>query len=127
MRRWVCVPSAAALVCGPPAEPIDVPLQRIGGNAAKPTDPHRLDLASGDQRVHQGAADTEPISSLLHGEDPLVGDSDTDITAARRAGTAVVAYANKPGKHDLLAAHRPDAVIDDLHELVAAAKLPHLS
>jgi HAD superfamily hydrolase (TIGR01662 family) len=57
----------------------------------------------------------------------LVGDSSTDITAARRAGTAVVAYANKPGKHDLLAAYRPDAVINHLHDLVAGAKLPYLS
>jgi HAD superfamily hydrolase (TIGR01662 family) len=57
----------------------------------------------------------------------LIGDSSSDITAARRAGTAVVAYANKPGKHDLLAAYRPDAVVGHLHDLVAAASLPNLS
>ena len=32
----------------------------------------------------------------------LVGDSVSDIVAARRAGVASVGYANKPGKHEKL-------------------------
>lgn len=47
----------------------------------------------------------------------LLGDSTTDITAAHAAGTAVIAYANKPGKHARFAPHRPDVVIDSMSDL----------
>jgi HAD superfamily hydrolase (TIGR01509 family) len=54
----------------------------------------------------------------LHGTYPgeclMIGDSITDIHAA---GTPVVAYANKPGKHPRLATHHPDALIDRLTDL----------
>jgi HAD superfamily hydrolase (TIGR01509 family) len=56
----------------------------------------------------------------------LIGDSTAEITAAHRAGTAVVAYANKPGKRDALAASRPDALIDELADLTRAATLPYV-
>ncbi|WP_019806723.1 HAD family hydrolase [Saccharomonospora halophila] len=70
----------------------------------------------------------KPDPHLLHramtahgtspGECLMIGDSSSDIQAARAAGTAVVAYANKPGKHQRLAAHHPDAIIRDLTELM---------
>jgi HAD superfamily hydrolase (TIGR01509 family) len=50
----------------------------------------------------------------------LLGDSATDITAARTAGTAAIGYANKPGKRDAFAALAPDDVIADLAEVTSA-------
>lgn len=47
----------------------------------------------------------------------MVGDSVSDIDAARSAGTAVIAYANKPGKREVFAGRSPDAIIDDMSEL----------
>ena len=47
----------------------------------------------------------------------LVGDSTTDIIAGHAAGVAVIAYANKPGKRQAFAGHRPDVVIDTMHEI----------
>ncbi len=58
----------------------------------------------------------------IHGTSPgeclMIGDSTTDIQAARAAGTLVVAYANKPGKRERLAAHQPDAIIDHMADLL---------
>jgi phosphoglycolate phosphatase-like HAD superfamily hydrolase len=48
----------------------------------------------------------------------MVGDSASDIEAARGAGVAVIAFANKPGKHDRLAALHPDAIIRSMADLV---------
>ena len=50
----------------------------------------------------------------------LIGDSTTDILAARAAGTAVIAYANKHHKRDSFAAYRPDAIIDSITDLTEA-------
>jgi beta-phosphoglucomutase-like phosphatase (HAD superfamily) len=50
----------------------------------------------------------------------LIGDSTTDILAARAAGTAVIAYANKHDKRDSFAAYRPDAIIDAITDLTDA-------
>ena len=50
----------------------------------------------------------------------LIGDSITDITAARAAGTAVVGYANKPDKHHSFATHQPDAIISSMDEIAQA-------
>lgn len=52
----------------------------------------------------------------------LIGDSVTDITAARRAGTAVIAYANKPGKRQNFAPHRPDAIIEHMQAITHALR-----
>lgn len=58
----------------------------------------------------------------LHGTNPgeclMIGDSTTDIHAARAAGTPVVAYANKPGKRERLAPHQPNAIIDHMADLL---------
>jgi phosphoglycolate phosphatase-like HAD superfamily hydrolase len=51
----------------------------------------------------------------------LIGDSATDIEAARAARTAVIAYANKPGKQDRFVPLRPDALITAMSDLTAAA------
>jgi HAD superfamily hydrolase (TIGR01662 family) len=50
----------------------------------------------------------------------LIGDSTTDILAARAAGTAVIAYANKHDKRDGFAAYRPDAIIDSITDITEA-------
>lgn len=66
--------------------------------------PHLLALAIRQLR-------TEPSECVL------IGDSTTDITAAHAAGTAVIAYANKPHKRAAFTPHGPDAVIHDMHEI----------
>jgi phosphoglycolate phosphatase-like HAD superfamily hydrolase len=53
----------------------------------------------------------------------LVGDSRTDMTAARLAGVAAVGYANKPGKREALADAGADVVIDDMEALVQAVAI----
>jgi len=53
----------------------------------------------------------------------LIGDSTTDVEAAQQAGTAVVAYANKPGKREAFEAQRPDAIIETMHDIAAAASV----
>ena len=52
----------------------------------------------------------------------LVGDSITDIVAARAAGVASVGYANKPGKHETLRNAGADSVIEDMRALAQGAK-----
>lgn len=73
-------------------------------------DPHLL-----QQAVHARRA--EPNECVL------VGDSTTDIQAARAAHTAVIAYANKPGKHARFAVLDPDVVITAMQDLAEAATL----
>jgi phosphoglycolate phosphatase len=53
----------------------------------------------------------------------LVGDSLTDITAARHAGVASVGYANKPGKRRTLSDAGADVVIDDMQALAQAVAI----
>ncbi|GAA0254753.1 HAD family hydrolase [Saccharothrix mutabilis subsp. mutabilis] len=50
----------------------------------------------------------------------LVGDSLTDLLAAQAARARVIGYANKPGKADLFAAERPDAITTDMVSLARA-------
>ncbi|WP_067879572.1 HAD family hydrolase [Nocardia vermiculata] len=50
----------------------------------------------------------------------FVGDSTTDIQAARAARVSSIAFANRPEKIDRLAAHGPDAVITRLADLTDA-------
>ncbi|MCG5464125.1 immunity 21 family protein [Micromonospora sp. MED01] len=47
----------------------------------------------------------------------LVGDSITDIAAARAAGVACVGYANRPGKAERLAAAGADAIVTDMTDM----------
>jgi phosphoglycolate phosphatase len=57
------------------------------------------------------ALDTEP------GECTLVGDSVTDVQAARLASVHSIGYANKPGKRESLAAAGAGAIINSLADL----------
>lgn len=50
----------------------------------------------------------------------FVGDSMTDIQAAKAAGVPCIAYANKPGKRHQFEQSDATAVIDDMHELADA-------
>jgi HAD superfamily hydrolase (TIGR01509 family) len=50
----------------------------------------------------------------------LIGDSMTDIAAARAAGVRVVGYANSPSKLSSFPAASPDAIVPNLADLVAA-------
>jgi HAD superfamily hydrolase (TIGR01509 family) len=82
-------------------------------------------------RTRARAEDLKPDPFLLHralderaakpSEAVLVGDSITDIQAARGAGVAVIAYANKPGKDRALGSFEPDALITSMDELVREA------
>jgi HAD superfamily hydrolase (TIGR01662 family) len=56
--------------------------------------------------------DAEPNQCLM------VGDSLSDLEAARAVGMAVVVYANKSGKRGRFKYHKPDAIIDHTTELV---------
>lgn len=48
----------------------------------------------------------------------MIGDSLSDIQAAKTAGTMSISYANKPGKHDRMLALNPDAVVDRIEDLI---------
>jgi HAD superfamily hydrolase (TIGR01509 family) len=54
----------------------------------------------------------------------MVGDSVTDVGAARAAGAQVVAYANKSGKRDRFERIQPDVIIDDMAELLGVNASP---
>jgi HAD superfamily hydrolase (TIGR01662 family) len=51
----------------------------------------------------------------------MVGDSVADIDAAHAAGVPVIAFANKPGKNERFQPHKPEAVITNMHALVASS------
>ncbi|HVK25934.1 MAG TPA: HAD-IA family hydrolase [Actinokineospora sp.] len=48
----------------------------------------------------------------------MIGDSVSDLVAARRAGTAAIGYANKPGKREQFEKNGADLVITSMTELV---------
>ena len=50
----------------------------------------------------------------------MIGDSPSDVTAARQARVAVIGYASRPGKSELLADAGPDVIIADLAEITTA-------
>jgi HAD superfamily hydrolase (TIGR01549 family) len=60
------------------------------------------------------ALDADPGSCLM------VGDSPSDVQAARSAGVATVGFANKPGKAEALVAAGANSSITDLSELATA-------
>jgi phosphoglycolate phosphatase-like HAD superfamily hydrolase len=73
-------------------------------------DPHPIRLALDELGV--------PAEAVL-----LVGDSTSDVVAARAVGINCVGYANRPGKQDRLAG--ADVVLDDLQALAdALARVP---
>jgi phosphoglycolate phosphatase-like HAD superfamily hydrolase len=56
----------------------------------------------------------------------LIGDSVSDIQAARAAGCLSIGYANKPGKANSLHAAGPDAITDTMTGIASApwARMP---
>ena len=68
------------------------------------------------------------VSQALHALDAspsectLVGDSQTDIHAAHRAGVQSISYINKPEKAARLAAAGADAQVDDMADLARALR-----
>lgn len=52
----------------------------------------------------------------------LIGDSDTDVAAARAVGVDCVGYANKEGKRELFIAGGAVAVVEDMHSIAAAIR-----
>jgi len=50
----------------------------------------------------------------------LLGDSVTDVEAARRADASSIAFANKPDKRNQLLAAHPDALVSSLLDIVTA-------
>ncbi|WP_436493399.1 HAD family hydrolase [Actinokineospora sp. HUAS TT18] len=48
----------------------------------------------------------------------MVGDSISDLIAGHRAGTGVIGYANKPGKHEEFETRGADAIITSMSELL---------
>ncbi|QUH05398.1 HAD family hydrolase [Saccharopolyspora erythraea] len=48
----------------------------------------------------------------------MIGDSTSDIEAGQRAGTSVIAYANKPGKRERFEPLAPTAIIERMRELI---------
>ena len=51
------------------------------------------------------------------GKSVLIGDSVTDIEAARAAGSASIGYANKPGKHGSLKAAGADVLVASMGDV----------
>lgn len=52
----------------------------------------------------------------------LIGDQPIDIRAAQATGSATIAYANKPGKADVLITAGADAIITQISELTEAIR-----
>ncbi|MFZ4516847.1 MAG: HAD family hydrolase [Microthrixaceae bacterium] len=139
-RRHRLLPGAPAAVAALAAAGWDLGLLSGGARAVSLAKVRAAGLADhfpfgafGDD--HEDRAELVPIAlsaGAAHhgghhraGATVLVGDTPRDIDAARRAGCGVVAVATGRFGIDELAAHRPDAVLDDLSdpsEVVAACR-----
>jgi phosphoglycolate phosphatase len=88
------------------ADRVDLISARTSANPAllKPS-PHLLDQAI-------NGLDASPVECVI------IGDSVTDIQAARAVGIRSIGYANKPGKRDSFTAEHASAIIDSLADLV---------
>jgi phosphoglycolate phosphatase-like HAD superfamily hydrolase len=71
----------------------------------------------------------EAVGQLRAGtrECALIGDSESDVLAARLAGVAVIGYANRPDKIGIMARARPDALATDLAEITTALRVAPVS
>ena len=88
------------------ADRVDLVSARTTADPAllKPS-PHLLEQAI-------GGLDASPAECVI------IGDSVTDVQAARTAGIRSIGYANTPGKRDAFAAEHATAIIDSLADLV---------
>lgn len=64
--------------------------------------------------------ETTTVLAVAPQRSVLVGDSETDMHAIKRAGGIAIGYANKPGKHDRLSAAGADAILSQMVDLVPA-------
>jgi phosphoglycolate phosphatase len=71
-------------------------------------------------RIHKAITGLGAFASPGHCA--MIGDSPSDVTAARRARVAVIGYASRPGQRELLAGAGPDAIIANLAEITAALR-----
>jgi phosphoglycolate phosphatase len=78
------------------------------------TDPDPMLLKPSPHLIDHAASmlETSPVKCLL------IGDSLTDLRAARAAGTLSIGYANKPGKAELFASERPSAITMEIESLI---------
>ncbi|TDD06644.1 hypothetical protein E1181_11600 [Saccharopolyspora terrae] len=62
----------------------------------------------------------EAIATLHRPADDcvMIGDSLSDIQAAKTAIAMSIGYANKPHKHDRMLALNPDAIVDRIEDLI---------
>jgi HAD superfamily hydrolase (TIGR01509 family) len=88
---------------------IDGVAARFDGMQLRLLKPHPFLIERGLTTLH-----SQPADALF------IGDSVTDIEAGQAAGTPTIGYANKPGKHQRLAAAGADAVTDTMQALVQA-------
>lgn len=65
------------------------------------------------------ALGTEPAACVM------IGDSPSDIHAARTVGVRAIGYANKPGKRQRLTTAGADAITEGSHGLAEVARLLH--
>ena len=65
-------------------------------------------------RALQAVGDLDPASALM------IGDSESDITAARTTGVPAIGFANKPGKQQRLADAGATVVVANMNQLAQA-------
>ena len=86
---------------------------------------HYVSCVSGRRSPDPGLLKPSPYLLLAAieatGQQPeqsvLIGDSVTDIEAARAVGSASIGYANKPGKHEALRAAGADVIVANMYEV----------
>jgi HAD superfamily hydrolase (TIGR01549 family) len=118
LRAWRDSSARVALVSNNTADAVRTYLERIdladafpiigrdpSDSALMKPNPHLLTVAL--RELH--ASPAEAI---------LIGDSTTDIEAAHNAGTASIAYANRPAKRARFEPLHPTAIINAMSELV---------
>lgn len=64
--------------------------------------------------------ETTTVFAVAPQRSVLVGDSETDMHAIKRAGGIAIGYANKPGKDERLSAAGADAILPRMIDLVPA-------
>lgn len=91
-------------------------LSRFVSHVAGRTGPDVTLLKPNPHLLHAAmqAVGASPIQSVM------VGDSPSDMEAARRAGAAAIGFANRPHKRVRLAACHPDAIIERMKDLAVA-------
>jgi phosphoglycolate phosphatase-like HAD superfamily hydrolase len=76
-------------------------------------------MARNDLRTFPAASGVPVrVQNTEPGACAFVGDSTTDIEAARLVGVPSIGYANRPGKHALLAEAGADTVVSSLADLI---------